>query len=195
MDIPTMTLIVQTCGVVGTLLAATIGVRSYVNSNKRAEDVKKKEQETRDRELETRKLQFMISFVQNYYNVEGSRRLVDLLNMQWKDWDDFERRYGSDNNPEYTAKLTTHLNYLEMVGTMLKDKMIDPETLYNMNGVNVIFLYMKFKDYLTYEREHYFGKDLLVNFEYLGQEMLKIKLRRDPSFKVPENFISYIPEN
>jgi hypothetical protein len=44
-----MALIVQNCGVVGTLIAATIGVRSYINSNKGAEEVKKKEQETRER--------------------------------------------------------------------------------------------------------------------------------------------------
>jgi hypothetical protein len=42
-----MAFIVQTFGVVGTLTAATIAVRSYLNSNKRA-------QETRERDLETR---------------------------------------------------------------------------------------------------------------------------------------------
>ncbi len=58
-----MALIVQTLGVVGTLIAATIAVRSYVNSNKRT-------QETRERELETRQAQL---FMQIYgkWNEEG----------------------------------------------------------------------------------------------------------------------------
>jgi hypothetical protein len=48
-------LILQTISVMSAAKAAVIGVRSYINSNKRAEEAKKKEQETRDRELETRK--------------------------------------------------------------------------------------------------------------------------------------------
>ena len=66
-----MALIVQTLGVAGTLIAATIAVNSYINSNKRT-------QETRERELETRQAQL---FMQIYgkWNEEGfSSRWIDL---------------------------------------------------------------------------------------------------------------------
>jgi len=65
-DVQTMGLIVQTIGVVGTLSAAIVGVRSYVNSNKRA-------QESRDRELETRQVQLFMQI----FTINQSRELLD----------------------------------------------------------------------------------------------------------------------
>jgi len=44
-------LILQTISVMSAATAAVIGVRSYINSNKRAEEAKRKEQETRNLEL------------------------------------------------------------------------------------------------------------------------------------------------
>lgn len=46
-----MALVVQTFGVVGTLTATTIAVRSYLISNKRAEEARKRELETRQAQL------------------------------------------------------------------------------------------------------------------------------------------------
>ena len=77
-----MALIVQTFGVVGTLSAATIAVRSYLNSNKRAEEFRKKEQETRDRDLETRQAQLFMNLFNSFINEETLK--IDFELMEWK---------------------------------------------------------------------------------------------------------------
>jgi len=46
---------VAATGVIGALLKAVVGVKSYINANKRSEKAKKKERETRDLELEAQR--------------------------------------------------------------------------------------------------------------------------------------------
>jgi hypothetical protein len=78
LDIPTIALIVQTCGVVGTLAAATIAVRSYVNSNKRS-------QETRDRDLETRQAQLFMQILLANQSREMAESWFKLYSMDLGD--------------------------------------------------------------------------------------------------------------
>lgn len=64
--------IAQIVGVVGTLTAAFIPVRSYTNANKRNDEAKKKEQDTRDRELQTREAQLFSSIYQQYSSLSSN---------------------------------------------------------------------------------------------------------------------------
>ncbi len=188
-----MALIVQTCGVVGTLIAATIAVRSYVNSNKRAEESKKKEQETRDRELETRKLAFVTSITSQLLSEAGQRTYGELMNMEWTDYDDFEKKYGSDNNLDNYAKRMSVWNLYNTLGMLLREKLIEPELLYSINNVSICLMWNIFKDVIAENRKRYGGKENFSDFEFLNDEILKVKLSRDPSFKLPDKIIRYVP--
>lgn len=141
--------------------------------------------------LETRKLQLLTSFSQRLFDYEGSKRYVELMNMNWRDWDDYEKKYGSDFNLDNAANRTSTFLAYDLLGSLLREKVVDAETLYNLNSHFAIFLWFKFDGLIDYLRKEYFGDDFLQDFEFLAQEMLKIKLKRDPTFKVPENFISY----
>ena len=44
--------------------------------------------------LETRKAQLYMQIYQQLRSEESQRRIIDVLNMEWKDYDDFERKYG-----------------------------------------------------------------------------------------------------
>ena len=73
-----MALVVQTFGIVGTLTAATIAVRSYLISNKRAEEARKRELETRQVQLFMRLYQSLRtrSFQRCIRNMESSLYVV-----------------------------------------------------------------------------------------------------------------------
>ena len=75
-----------------------------------------------------------------------------LLNMQWSDYDDFEKKYGTDSNPEGAALRLGVLYEWNGVGYLLKKKgMIDRETAYRLaNNVSATWLWKKFA------RAHYF---------------------------------------
>ena len=62
-DLAEIGLILQTISVMSAATAAVIGVRSYINSNKRSEEARK-------RELETRQAQLFMGIYQTYVTKE-----------------------------------------------------------------------------------------------------------------------------
>lgn len=54
---------------------------------------------------ESRQIQVITNFIQTE---EAYGRIIELMNMEWTDYDEFERKYGSDNNPEnYVKRMST----------------------------------------------------------------------------------------
>ncbi len=73
--------VAQIVGVIGTLTAAFIAVRSYIGSNKRAE-------ESRARELETRQAQLFMGIFQTTTSIEWIAVAEEMIHL-WK-WNDFD---------------------------------------------------------------------------------------------------------
>jgi hypothetical protein len=173
----------------GVLVAAVFYLLNLKVGKKNQELMLKSQEQT----LETRKLQFITSTTQNLLNEEGSKRYGELMNMEWTDYGDFERKYGSDYNLDNYAKRTTVMMNYTMLGACLREELIDAESLYNMGLFGVIFFWEKFKGVIQEQARIYNGADWGQDIELLASEMLKVKLRKDPSFKVPEAFLRYVP--
>ncbi|MGD0805813.1 MAG: hypothetical protein ABSA11_17260 [Candidatus Bathyarchaeia archaeon] len=176
----------------GVLVAAAYYVMNMRASRKSQELAQKTQEQT----LETRKLQFLTTTVQFLMNEEGFKTIGELLNMEWTDYDDFEKKYGSDHGLDNYAKRYYIITYYNMLGAFLREKLIDAESLYNTGpAIQFIFFWHKFKGIIERQRELYVGADYGRDLEFLSDEMMKIKLRKDPSFKVPETFMRYVPSN
>jgi hypothetical protein len=118
---------------------------------------------------------------------------MELEKFEWKDYEDFERKYGTDNNVDTAAKRYALWQSANTMGLMLHKGMIDAEDLYDIGGSLLVFHWKKGESIVKEIRRRYWGSDYMRDFEYLNDEMIKIKLRRDPSYKVPESF-RYIPD-
>ncbi|MCX6655559.1 MAG: hypothetical protein NTY03_10640 [Candidatus Bathyarchaeota archaeon] len=135
----------------------------------------------------------MTSITNQLLSEEGERRYYELLNMEWKDYDDFEKKYGSDYNLDNAAKRMNVWKIYNTIGTLVREKLIELEVIYSIDDVNSCFLWSKFKDVITENRKRYGGKDIFSDFEFLNNELLRIKLSRDPSYKIPETLSKYVP--
>ena len=134
------------------------------------------------------------SLLQFYTSVEGQKVWMELLNMKWKDYDDFEKKYGSDNNIDNYAKRQSVWNVYNNVGKLLKAGLLDRDTIYNVSSTAPVWMWTKFKPIVEEHRKRYTGKDSQTGFEYVAGEMLKMILESDPTYKVPETFAEYIPD-
>jgi hypothetical protein len=172
-----MALIVQTLGVLGTLIAATIAVRSYVYSNKRA-------QETRDRELETRRNQFLMQVNESMTNVGFWRDVIDLMNMEWTDIDDFERKWGTGGNPEAAAKRLSVWWRFNYVGDLLRRGLIDRDWIFDVCGSFAIQQWGKWQHIIELNRQLFNVPSLENGLEYLAEEMVKVGQERGSVVKV-----------
>ena len=133
---------------------------------------------------------------QEMKSYENYRRIIELINMQWDDYDDFEKKYGSDNNPENFATRYSILYSLNSIGILVKDGFIDADTVYDLLGeVSTIWLWKKFESIITETRRRYNAPSTMEYFEFLYDEVMKVRDKRGVTVPVPETFTKYIPEN
>ena len=148
-DLQTISLLVQIVGVSATATAAVVGVRSYITSNKRAEEAKQKEQKTQElalqtqqQNLETRQAQLLIGILQALVSpemMEANLKLQDIEMENVKDWDRLGR------NKEKFKAWTIWAAYYEGIGTLVKEKLIDVSLPAQMWGGNVIWFWERYE--------------------------------------------------
>jgi hypothetical protein len=133
---------------------------------------------TRAREMEICRL-----VVSDYDSEQAIQRYGTMMNMEWKDSKDFMEKYGQ-SNPEMLSIWTSWFFAWEMMGILLKNKVVRAEEMHDLGGYSAIFAWEKFKGIIQGYRDNtVWGQDFLSNAEFFAQEMLKIKIRNDPGFK------------
>ncbi|MCX6655124.1 MAG: hypothetical protein NTY03_08390 [Candidatus Bathyarchaeota archaeon] len=81
-ELETINLLVQIVSVSATAIAAIIGVSSYINSNKRA-------QETRNRDLDTRQAQLFMGFYDKFSSADASENILQIQESKVDSLEDF----------------------------------------------------------------------------------------------------------
>ena len=158
------------------------GFSYYVLTVRNAQRSQRMAEESREVEIVTRTA-----------TLEDNRIWIELLNMEWTDYDDFERKYGSDDNPDNWAKRVTVWMTYERYGYLVKNGLIDKETFFELN-TSVYLVWEKFKDVIYEIRRRYSQPFGYQYFEYLGEECVKYLWEKGYDAKVPDNFFSYIPD-
>jgi len=144
--------------------------------------------------LETRRIGLIDSIITRTINEEGMRSYFELLRYEWKDYEDFERKYGSENDVDAAAKRFAMWHEYNSVGMMLHKGMVEIEDLYDMGMQGVVFLWEKYRPIIEENRRRYNGKYYLRDLEYFAGEMLRVMKERDPSYTVPETLDKYVPD-
>ena len=112
-----------------------------------------------------------------------------------EDYDDFERKYGSDVDSDNYAKRMFSLYRFNTMGLLLKKGHIDAETLFTFESGNYpLFHWTKFESVIKEQRRRYNIPNFCVGFEYLANEPRKYLERQGFSSEVPETFLHYVPE-
>ncbi len=176
-DLQTISLIVQIVGLSATATAAVVGVSSYINSNKRAEEAKKKESltqelalKTQQQNLETRQAQLLIGIYQALVSpemMEASLKLQDIEMENVNDW------YRLGRNREKYKAWTLWAAYYQGIGTLVKEKLIDVSLPAQMWGGNVIWFYECYAAMMKDCREKLNWPGWGLEIEYLYNSILE----------------------
>jgi len=73
----------------------------------------------------TRKAQLFMQIYNRFQDKEFLRQNIEIMNMEWVDFDDFWEKYGLIVNPEATSLIFSVGTYFEGIGVMVKEKLID----------------------------------------------------------------------
>ena len=125
---------------------------------------------------------------------EGMKRYYELMSYERTDYADYNRKYGSENNLEATAKRTAQWNSYNRFGMMLRRGFVNVGELYDMGNPGIVYFWAKYKPIVEESRKRFTGKDYCRDMEFLAGEMLKYMQLKDPSFLVPETFLKYVPD-
>jgi hypothetical protein len=109
----------------------------------------------------------------NMSSIELQQASIRVLNTEYKDYDDFLKRYGQlhSERPEQMAILSI-LNYLEGIGILVRRKLVDADFVYDFWSGDIPTLWEKVKPIIEGERKKW-NYPLLLNAEYLYNEMKK----------------------
>ncbi len=134
------------------------------------------------------------NIMQSILTKENQKDFGELMNMTWVDYDDFEKKYGSDYNLDNFAKRMSAWSTYDALGNLLRQSLADLDTIYNSGTICILWTWVKFKPVIEEHRRRYGGKDAFNGFEYLGDSLMRLKKLNDPGFKFPAEFTRYIPE-
>jgi hypothetical protein len=129
--------------------------------------------------LETRQAQFMNQISEGLTSVENTESLIKISEIEWTDWDDFERRWGSTGqNPAIAVMRYSVLGKFENLGWLLERGLLDPEWAYSQFHFWATPTWLRFKPWVMMMRERYNSPTIFIGFEYLGSRFLEIEGRK-----------------
>jgi hypothetical protein len=143
--------------------------------------------------LETRQIGLIESISSRIANEEGQMRYFELMNYEWTDYEDFDRKYGSENNPEAAAKRYAMWNDFNTVGMMIRKGMVKTEDVYNMGFGGIPLFWKRYKPIVEEVRRRYNGKEYSKDMEFLAGEMLRYVQSKEPSYRLPEKLEKFDP--
>jgi hypothetical protein len=130
-----------------------------------------------------RKIAYTTNFMQTFYSKENSRRFIDLRQLKFKDFEDFQTKYDSVVNPENFADRWSFLGMLDVLGFQYKAGLVDLDTLYELNWSPILMMWVKFSPIIKEYKKSDYGRDTYANFEFLARELWRLKVERDPMWK------------
>ncbi len=168
---------IQTISVV---VAATSVVAFVVNSIMTSRREEKRSQQT----LETRQAQFMMQLNESMNNVAFWKDFIDLMNMEWRDIDDFEKKWGTGGNSDAAAKRLSLWWRYNLVGDLMKRGLVEREWLFDTCGSFVIQQWNKWERIIQLNRSYFNFNQWCESFEYLAKERARTGEEKGSKIKV-----------
>jgi hypothetical protein len=121
-----------------------------------------------------RRMALTTNLMQSLFSEEGNRRFLNLLMMEWKDQDDFMKKYDSRVNGQNFIDRMTYWEACEILGYQYRAGLIDKQTLYGIGRGQITAVWAKFKPVIEEYRKADFLPDMFENFEFLANDLWKI---------------------
>ena len=137
-----------------------------------------------------KKIQLSMSIADRLGSKEFRRDYFTLWKLDWKDTDDFMKKYDSSVNTEdareHWALRWSVWNTYDNLGYLLREGLVNDDIVFNSSGNDSIFIWARYWPMIDYYRRSQLGQRLLDNFEFLAKtmwEMGKARGRVSPGFK------------
>jgi hypothetical protein len=151
-----------------TLISVPIGVFYYIMTLR---NTRRNQQLT----LDTRQAQLMMQIYQELISEANLKTWNETMSWEFEDYDDFVRKYS---DPDSFAKRYSVMRMFDGVGLLLRDGLLDAEKVYDLIDSAVLQQWRKWGPIVKETRTRYPWPDAEEGFEYLYDEMMKVRRQR-----------------
>jgi hypothetical protein len=136
-----------------------------------------------------RRVTWANNILQTLGTEEAQLRIIEVLSMQWSDFDDFVKKYDSSRNPQNYAKRLSLWVTCNSIGFLYRSGAIDLESIDSSAATGIVNLWGKFKPVIEKYREWQWRKNSFSDFEYLADILEKRFNEEDAEWKGKQNTI------
>jgi hypothetical protein len=151
-------------------------------------------QRNQELQLETRQTQLFMQIYQEMSTPETIANWAEILGYEWDNYEDFEHKYGSGLYPDLFGKRVSIWRIFDGIGLLLYYKLIDIEKVYELIDSGVLIQWKKWAPIIKEQRIRHGFPEQNKWFEYLNDELTKIRNQRGIESKLSETFARYIPD-
>jgi hypothetical protein len=120
-----------------------------------------------------RRATFANNILQFFLSEEAHLRYIEVLSLQWTDFDDFVKKYDSSVNPQSYAKRASLWAICNSIGLQVRSGVIALEAIdSNTQGV-IVSLWKRFKPIIVKYREWEWPNEFYSDWEYLSDALEK----------------------
>jgi hypothetical protein len=129
--------------------------------------------------VKTRKTGLVINLYGTFGSEDFRTKLLELLALECRDYDDYVKKYGSYFSNSPTSKTVAVIGvYFEGVGVLLHRRLIDADLTYDLLGTPVEITWEKMKPIVEGLRLVSGRRDTYAFYEYLYGEMKRLDTKR-----------------
>ena len=113
--------------------------------------------------LQTRQAQLFMPIYATFHEKEYQRGYYEVMNWQWSDFEDYQKKYSYQNNSEaamYRSILGAHL---EGIGVLLRRRLIDPSFVDDLMSQVIVRYWEKFGPLIRESR-------VKLNYPFMGEQ-------------------------
>jgi hypothetical protein len=152
------------------------GFTYYVLTVRNAQRTRELSLKAQEQTLETRQIQLFMQIYQQLNTEESHKTMMELYNLEVKDYDEYLQKYDSAVNPAHYAQ-RAHIWYsYNTIGELLRMGIIELDLLIRLNlDLRVILMWEKWEDIIRVTRMRENIPDLWEGWEYLYDEVKKFR--------------------
>ena len=158
---------IQTLGVLVTASGVLIGVAYYIVSIRN--------------QVQTRQAQLFMNLYNVIQNKEFYKRLLEqITTWEYKDYDDFEAKYGAETNPEENTYWHLNVNFMESVSILVNRGLVPIELVHAWLGNYPVLHWEKYRPYVMGLRVRLFPGAFVENERFYNR-LVEYRRRHPPT--------------